>query len=110
MLFLALESARLAIDDLVEFQPERAERKVVILISELPAYGFLCSQFPDHESMYRQRLSLRTQAYQEVVRDLDDEITKGMHSDARHDWEPSFRLLPSLTERYEAAMKAADQR
>jgi hypothetical protein len=110
MLFLALESARLAIDDLVEFQPERAERKVVILISELPAYGFLCSQFPDEQSMYRQRLSLRSPAYKKVLTELNDEITKGMHSDAPDKWEPSYRLLPTLNERYDAATKAADQR
>ena len=45
MLFLSLESARHAIADLVEFQPEKAERAIVILISELEAYRFLRSQF-----------------------------------------------------------------
>jgi hypothetical protein len=110
MLFLALESARLAIDDLVEFEPERAERTVVILISELKAYGFLCSQFPDEQSMYRQRLSLRSPTYKEVVPKLNDEITRGMEFGHHHEWEPSFRLLPTLNERYEAAMKAADPR
>jgi hypothetical protein len=40
MLFLGLESARRAIADLVEFEPERAERTIVILISELEAYRF----------------------------------------------------------------------
>ena len=41
MLFLGLESGRHAIADLVEFQPEKAERTIVILISELEAFRFL---------------------------------------------------------------------
>ena len=41
MLFLALESARKTIEDLVEFEPEQAERTIIVLVSELEAYGFL---------------------------------------------------------------------
>jgi hypothetical protein len=40
MQFLGLESARKAIEGLVEFEPTRAENIFTILLSELVAYGF----------------------------------------------------------------------
>jgi hypothetical protein len=45
MQFLALESARKAIAQLVEFEPTRAENTFTILLNELLAYGFLREQF-----------------------------------------------------------------
>jgi hypothetical protein len=45
MQFLALESARKAIEQLVEFEPTQAENKFTILLSEFVAYGFLRAQF-----------------------------------------------------------------
>ena len=50
MLFLGLESARHAIHNLVEFEPEQAERTIIILFNELEAYHFLMTQFPDAEN------------------------------------------------------------
>ena len=67
MLFLSLESARHAIADLVEFQPEKAERTIVILISELEAYRFLRSQFTNEQDVRYQRLNLRESNYQGLV-------------------------------------------
>jgi hypothetical protein len=70
MLYLALESARKAIHDLVEFEPEQAERTMVILISELKAYRFLCGQYVSPQEMRHQRLKLRAADYAVLVDDL----------------------------------------
>jgi hypothetical protein len=62
VLFLAYESGRLAVDDLVEFQPSKAERTIVALLTELTCYGFLVRFFQKHfgESDLRYvRLKLR---------------------------------------------------
>ncbi len=45
MQFLALESARKAIAQLVEFEPTRAENTFTVLLNELLAYAFLREQF-----------------------------------------------------------------
>ena len=74
MLFLGLESARHAIADLVEFQPEKAERTIVILISELEAYRFLRSRFTDERDVRCQRLKLREPVYRRLVPKLISSI------------------------------------
>jgi hypothetical protein len=117
MLFLGLESARHAIADLVEFEPEEAERTMVILISELEAYRFLCSQFTDEQDIRHQRIVLRDPEYRYVVPKLRDSVKEGRASEKtveagtesyrpRHVslWEPAFRLLPELERRYQAAI------
>lgn len=65
MQFLALESARLAIKDLVEFEPTRAEDMITVLLSELPAYGFLREQFQG--DLRQRRLQARDQIYRREV-------------------------------------------
>jgi hypothetical protein len=45
MQFLALESARKAVRDLIEFEPNNAENTIMILIGELPLYGSLLNHF-----------------------------------------------------------------
>jgi hypothetical protein len=112
MLFLGLESARLAIADLVEFEPERAERTIVILISELEAYRFLCLRFPDENDIRHQRLYLREADYRDLVPELwrsvearrACEIKEVERRDAPkvRRWEPAWRLLPELRARYQA--------
>lgn len=117
MLFLGLESARHAIADLVEFEPEEAERTMVILINELEAYRFLCSQFTDEQDIRHQRIMLRASEYQYVVpklrcsleaaRTLEKTIEAGTESFEHRQvsrWEPAWRLLPELQRRYQAAM------
>src|SRR5262249_22479224 len=118
MMFLGLESARKAIADLVEFEPEKAERKIVILISELEAYRFLRDQFVDEQDIRYQRLALRYDVYQEVVPRLWQEVEKRSASerasspDGSHkplQWEPAFRLIDELKRRYNAAMNRSLQ-
>ena len=60
MQFLGFESARKAIKDLVEFEPTQAEDMITVLLSELPAYGFLREQFQG--DLRQRRLQARDQA------------------------------------------------
>jgi hypothetical protein len=115
MLFLGLESARHAIADLVEFQPEKAERTIVILFSELEAYRFLRSRFTDEQDVRYQRLNLRESAYRRLVPKLISSVeasraeeklieleTEWDHPPQASKWEPAVRLLPELKTRYQA--------
>jgi hypothetical protein len=72
MLFLAFESARKAIDDLIEFEPLRAECEVAILLTELEAYQFLLATQPD--DFRRDRLELRAADYRDLVDALCDKV------------------------------------
>jgi hypothetical protein len=112
MLFLGLESARRAIGDLVEFEPEHAERTIVILLSELDAYRFLLSQFPDENNMYHKRIKLREAEYKHLVPELcsrveagkalaDEEIRVGSHQP--EPWKLAWVLLGELKTRYQEA-------
>ena len=109
MLFLGLESARRAISDLVEFQPEKAERTIVILISELEAYRFLCDQFQKKDDIRHKRLMLRQPEYQRTVPPLINSVESSRASEMTGDgvisqWEEAYRLLEELRKRYDAAM------
>jgi hypothetical protein len=73
MLFLMLESARRAIDHLVEYEPEKALYKAEILLSEIVAYAFLWDKYkkdiqrrPEHDALFL-RLDLRKAHYHPIV-------------------------------------------
>jgi hypothetical protein len=111
MMFLGLESARHALAALVEFQPESAERAIVVLISELEAYRFLRSQFKDEKDVYHQRLQLREADYRYLVPELCRAVEAGRSAEKTgtepHEpplWEPAWRLLPELDRRYRDAV------
>jgi hypothetical protein len=115
MLFLGLESGRKAIDHLVEFDPERAERTVVVLISELEAYAFLCQQYPDPMEYHHQRIVLREIDYRRIVPKLvaqiEDEYRKAEKNKDEDPrtlmrWEPAARLVPELWSRFQTAVLA----
>jgi hypothetical protein len=78
MLFLALEAGRSTVIDLVEFEPEQAERTIIVLISELKAYLFLLQKFVPSEDMRARRLLLRWEKYRKVFCDLGCKIKKGV--------------------------------
>jgi hypothetical protein len=78
VLFLGLEAGRDSIHDLVEFEPEQAERTIVILLSELKAYLFLLQEFANSDDMRERRLLLRWEKYQNLVADLDSRIKEGV--------------------------------
>jgi hypothetical protein len=119
MLYLALESARKSIQDLVEFEPELIERTIVILISELEAYRFLCVQFTSESDIRHQRIQLRASDYQQIEPTLRAMVQAGRASEQSDalaappgpqpvlQWLPAWLLLEELRKRYEAAMAAA---
>jgi hypothetical protein len=78
MLFLGLEAGRNSIDDLVEFEPELAERTIVVLLSELKAYLFLLQECTEREEMYVRRLHLRWDDYQKLRSDLPWRVEQGL--------------------------------
>jgi len=111
MIFLGLESARQALGELVEFQPENAERAIVVLISELEAYRFLLGQFKDEKDVHHQRLLLRRGDYRHVVPELCCAVEAGKNGTAPQEprlWEPAWRLLPELDRRYQDAVLNCD--
>lgn len=103
MMFLGLESGRKAIDCLVEFEPEKMERTIVILLSELEAYRFLCGQFVEEEDIRHQRLALRKPEYEKLVPDLCA-IVKTSRAARPAEWEPAWHLIPELNRKYEAVV------
>jgi hypothetical protein len=73
MQFLALESARKAVRDLIEFEPNEAENTITILVSELTAFGFLLEHFGRQDrgatagDFRHARLALRKDEYKRTV-------------------------------------------
>lgn len=104
LLYLSYESARKAVDDLVEFDPTRAEHKIVILITELKCYPFLLRRF-GVENIRRQRLALREVQYLREVPRLYFEVMA--HSDDETEWLPAKRSAATLAERYREAFGRA---
>jgi hypothetical protein len=103
MLFLMLESARKAVDQLVEYEPEKALYKAEILLSEIVAYEFLLRKYeesakrePDHDSLFK-RLDLRRGDYkrhvEEVAKWVDEK--RGVQSE-RETWRKVEVLLDEL--------------
>jgi hypothetical protein len=70
VLYLALESARKAMDDLVEFEPTHTERTMVILLSELIAYAYLRQNYRDETEAHYNRLILRGPGYKRLMKEL----------------------------------------
>lgn len=123
MLYLALESGRHAIKDLVEFEPDQTERTIVILISELSAYRFLREQYTKPSEMHYDRLILRGPEYQNLIPHLTAVVrshkpaaqsaaARGTLRDDSRDsaraarlWLAAFQLLRELEGRYEELVK-----
>jgi hypothetical protein len=102
MMFLGLESARRALNMLVEYDPDHDELMIIVLISELRAYGFLCRQFAQAQDIRYEQLRLRRPVYEEWVGKVCASVTKGI--DEHKDWERAFRLLPELNKQFEDAL------
>jgi hypothetical protein len=89
MLFLMLESARNAIDHLVEYEPEKALYRSEILLSEIVAYGFLLNKYkedtkrdPEHDALFK-RLNLRRAEYKPLVERLTHLVSDNIHKSPR---------------------------
>jgi hypothetical protein len=101
MLFLALESARKSMQDLVEFQPRQAEDTITILLSELTAYAHLRTVFID--DLRCRRLEAREEGYLRVVPGLLAEVTAG----SGPEWAKAKELSIELGRRYEQVFPIA---
>ena len=100
MQFLMYESARLAIGELIEFEPNKAESLVNILCSELVAFGFLQTHY---QNDYRgKRLRLRCEQYQKIVPDLYKNIMCQNHPN----WIKAQTTVPELITRYKTMCSA----
>jgi hypothetical protein len=83
MAFLAYESARKTIVEMIEYEPTQAEAMVTSLVSELSAYGFLTKWFDTETDIRGRRLALRAKGYRELVPKLCDQV----RSSTGDDWE-----------------------
>ena len=102
LLFLGYESARKAVNDLIEFQPARAERSIVILLTELKCYAFLRKHFT-LDDLRRKRLELREDGYRRDIRKLYHEVEASAgHSDEL--WVQARATLSVLVSRYNEAL------
>ncbi len=120
-LYLGLESGRKAIADLVEFEPDRTERTITILISELTAYHFLREQFTTPGEMRHDRLALRQLDYQTMVPALRTKVqdhktefvplkptgSSDDQADEARQWCAAYQLLHELDSRYASISKLA---
>jgi hypothetical protein len=100
LVYLGYESARKAIKDLIEFQPDKAERLSVILVTELRCYAFLRRYFC-HDSFRSSRLQLRVPVYKQEVAELYLEVKENQN---REDWLQARETLPELEARYQEAL------
>jgi hypothetical protein len=75
MAFLAYESARTSIEELIEFEPTQAEALVTGLVTELSAYRYLTKCFGP-EDIRGRRLALREKKYEELVPKLYESVMK----------------------------------
>jgi hypothetical protein len=103
MHFLALESARFAIAELIEYEPNEADTTLVILLSELPAFAFLLKRFqpkPGQQGDLRyRRLHLRIEAYKKAIPDMCCRI---LHS-KDEEWGKLEETARDVVRCYEAA-------
>jgi hypothetical protein len=83
MAFLAYESARKSLVELIEYEPTQAEAMVTGLVSELSAYRFLTRWFDSETDIRGRRLALRAKEYRELVPKLCHELG----SSTGADWE-----------------------
>ena len=102
VVFLGYESARKAIADLIEFQPTRDENIIVILLTELVCFSFLC-EYLREDNLRFARLQLRETGYEEVFQELIKSVD-APHEENVEFWRPVQRMIPELQDRYKAAM------
>jgi hypothetical protein len=103
MVFLAFESGRKAITDLVEYEPVAAESKIVILLTELETYAFLLGHYPKDDLRYK-RLKLREPDYRSEVSALYETVSQYNDATAGTEWLPAVRSLEELAQRYQTAL------
>lgn len=101
VLYLGHESARKAIKELVEFQPTRAENIMIILLTELRCFLFLCEYYHGDKLRY-QRLLFRLADYKSDIETIRLDVKN--RSEDNPDWGPAKRTLGTLNERYQEVL------
>lgn len=111
MQFLMYECARLATEQLIEFEPDKAEHHVTILCSELPLFSFLICRYRDDASanfLYR-RLCLRVKDYVKDTADLVKQIhdvEKFGSEELKRSWRNAITTCIELSIRYKEFLEA----
>ena len=117
MHFLACESGRKAIRDLIEFQPNNAENTLTILLCELPSWRFLVDNFDanDATDVRYKRLALRETILRDEIPKFLDQVQKqydiAMKKFPRRpdleevckDWEKAHKMVDSVREVFHRA-------
>lgn len=101
MEFLAYETARRAIDDLVEYEPRHVENTIIILLTEVVAFRFLLDKFDrDFRSA---RLRLRLPGYREIAEKLETTLRTNFTEPKgdKAEWDKAIELWPELRDRLE---------
>ncbi|MGA2551518.1 MAG: hypothetical protein ABSF50_15305 [Burkholderiaceae bacterium] len=107
MQFLMYESARKAVEQLVEFEASQAESLVNIYCSEIVLYRFLCDEYQDPDSRGRHasgdyhfaRLSLREQDYRINI----ERLLARTASETSDFWKKARATAVELRARFEEA-------
>ncbi len=102
MLFLSLESARHALDDLVEYEPNHAEARINILLEELPAYAFLLdvTECREEDVPRYNRLVLRLKEYKRIYESSYGDAV-GSHPGDEKAWERAKTTARDLKDCYD---------
>ena len=103
VLFLGYESARNAIADMIEFQPTRDENIIVILMTELVCFSFLC-EYLKGDSLRFSRLQLREVGYEKIYGELSKSVNAHHNKENKEYWRPVQAMFPELQARYKDAM------
>ena len=99
VLYLGYESARKAIKELIEFEPIKAENMMMVLLTELVCFKFLCVHYQkDTDKLLFRRLTLRLAGYKEDIGYIRDKVEPRDPDDK--DWGPAKRTLQVLIDRY----------
>ena len=102
VMYLGYEGARKAMEELIEFEPTKAEGILVVLVTELACFPFLCEYLKDDDLRFK-RLQLRESEYRETMKRLNAKVN-APHIDKEY-WTPAERTFKEVDDRYRAAMK-----
>jgi hypothetical protein len=105
VIFLGYESARKAIKELIEFEPTKAENMMMILLTELECYTFLCNHYQD-DLLRFERFAFRFDEYKDDLAYVSGKI---MHYDANdRNWGPARRTLEPLMDRFNTMKRTVE--
>lgn len=105
VIFLGYESARKAIKELIEYEPTKAENMMMILLTELECYTFLCDHYQD-DLLRFERLAFRFDDYKDDLAYIGKKI---MQYDANdRNWGPASRTLAPLMERFDKMKRTVE--